>query len=66
MATHQVRVDYTKSLVEEPETGHNRWHPDIAPLVTCDPGDEVVLDTRDAFDGRWARTRPLRRSPGPT
>ena len=55
MATHQVRVDYTKSLVEEPETGHNRWHPDIAPVVTWTPST-----------ARWARTRPSRRSPGPT
>jgi formamidase len=52
MATHEVRVDSTRPLAEEPETGHNRWHPDIAPIVRCDPGDEVVLDTRDAFDGQ--------------
>jgi formamidase len=52
MATHEVGVDYAKSLAEEPETGHNRWHPDIAPVVVCDPGDEVVLGTRDAFDGQ--------------
>src|SRR4029453_13345079 len=52
MATHEVRVDYARSLGEQPETGHNRWHPDIAPVATCDPGDEVVLDTRDAFDGQ--------------
>src|SRR5918911_2738767 len=52
MATHEVRVDFSKTLAEEPETGHNRWHPDIAPVVTCDPGDEVILQTRDAFDGQ--------------
>jgi formamidase len=52
MATHEVRVDYAKTLAEEPETGHNRWHPDIPPLVRCDPGDEVVLQTRDALDGQ--------------
>ena len=52
MATHEVRVDYARSLPEQPDTGHNRWHPDIAPVVTCDPGDEVVLQTRDAFDGQ--------------
>ncbi len=51
MARHEVRVDYSKALGEEPGTGHNRWHPGIAPVVHCDPGDEVVLDTRDAFDG---------------
>ena len=52
MATHEVRVDYSKTLAEEPETGHNRWHPDIPPIVRCDPGDEVVLQTRDALDGQ--------------
>src|SRR5215216_6922558 len=52
MATHEVRVDYARTLGEEPGTGHNRWHPDIPPVVTCDPGDEVVLQTRDAFDGQ--------------
>ena len=52
MATHEVRVDYAKALAEEPETGHNRWHPDIPPVVRCDPGDEVVLQTRDALDGQ--------------
>src|SRR4030095_12836038 len=52
MARHEVRVDYARSLLEEPGTGHNRWHPDIPPVVTCDPGDEVVLQTRDAFDGQ--------------
>jgi formamidase len=52
MATHEVRVDYAKTLQEQPETGHNRWHPDIPPVVRCDPGDEVILQTRDAFDGQ--------------
>jgi formamidase len=52
MATHEVRVDFAKTLAEEPETGHNRWHPDIPPVVRCDPGDEVVLQTRDALDGQ--------------
>jgi hypothetical protein len=23
----------------------------LAPIVLCEPGDEVVLETRDAFDG---------------
>jgi formamidase len=52
MAVHEVRVDRSKTLIDEPETGHNRWHPDIAPIVECEPGDEVVLETRDAFDGQ--------------
>ncbi|HKA82837.1 MAG TPA: acetamidase/formamidase family protein [Acidimicrobiales bacterium] len=50
--TREIRIDRTKTLLEEPTTGHNRWHPDIPPVVRCDPGDEVILETRDAFDGQ--------------
>jgi formamidase len=52
MATHEIRIDRSKTLTEEPGTGHNRWHPDIPPVVRCEPGDEVVLETRDALDGQ--------------
>jgi formamidase len=52
MATHEVRIDPSTTLLQEPDTGHNRWHPDIPPVVRCEPGDEVVLETRDAFDGQ--------------
>ena len=45
-----ITIDRNKRLKEEPHTGHNRWHPDIAPLVEVDPGEEVVLETRDASD----------------
>ena len=27
MAVHEIRIDRAKTLLEEPETGHNRWHP---------------------------------------
>jgi len=53
MATHELRVDYSRVLADQPETGHNRWHPDIAPAVHCQLGDEVIMDTRDAFDGQF-------------
>jgi hypothetical protein len=52
VATHEIRIDRSKTLLEEPTTGHNRWHPDIPPVLRCEPGDEVVLETRDAFDGQ--------------
>jgi formamidase len=51
-ATHAVRIDPSKALGDEPGTGHNRWHPDIPPVVRCEPGEEVILETRDAFDGQ--------------
>jgi formamidase len=55
MAIHEIRVDRSKTLTEEPGTGHNRWHPDIPPVVCCEPGEEVVLETRDALDGQVSR-----------
>jgi formamidase len=52
MAIHELSVDFSVPLTGQPETGHNRWHPDIPPLVRCAAGDEVVMDTRDALDGQ--------------
>ncbi|MEP6527678.1 MAG: acetamidase/formamidase family protein [Nocardioidaceae bacterium] len=59
MAIHEIRIDWNKTLLEEPNTGHNRWHPDISPVVRCEPGDEVVLETRDAFDGQMGPAATL-------
>jgi formamidase len=41
---------------DEPlRTCHNRWHPDIPPAASADPGDTVVFETRDAFDNPFNR-----------
>ena len=48
-----IRIDRSKRLAEDPGTGHNRWHPDIPPVIRCDPGDEAILETRDASDGQF-------------
>ena len=45
-----IEIDRSKRLKEEPQTGHNRWHPDIPPIIEVAPGEEVVLETRDAAD----------------
>jgi len=45
-----IEIDRRKRLRQEPYTGHNRWHPDIPPIVEVAPGEEVVLETRDAAD----------------
>jgi formamidase len=50
--THRVRLDPRKPLAAEPETGHNRWHEAIPPILRVDPGETVVLETRDALDGQ--------------
>jgi formamidase len=56
---HEIRIDRTKTLGQDAATGHNRWHPDIPPVIWCDPGDEVILETRDAFDGQFPRAVSL-------
>ena len=49
-----VSIDRSRPLREEPKTGHNRWHPDIPPVVEVEEGEEVGLETRDAADGYLA------------
>src|SRR5437660_419959 len=49
---HSIRIDRAKRLGEEPGCCHNRFHPDIAPIVEIDEGEEVALETRDALDGQ--------------
>ena len=49
---HVIAIDPSKALAEQPDTGHNRWHEAIAPIVEVDAGDTVVYETRDAFDGQ--------------
>ena len=46
-----VTIDRRRPLRDEPKTGHNRWHPDVAPIVEVEPGEEIALETRDAVDG---------------
>lgn len=31
----------------------NRYHPDISPVATAEPGQTIVFGTRDAFDGAF-------------
>jgi len=52
LRSHEVRIDASKPLRAEPHTGHNRWHPEIPPILRVDPGDRVALETRDALDGQ--------------
>jgi formamidase len=49
---HVVSIDPSKTLDEEPGTGHNRWHESIEPVLEVELGDTVVYETRDAFDGQ--------------
>src|SRR5712671_1074179 len=49
---HAIRIDRSKPLAAEPGCGHNRYHPEIAPVVEVGEGEEVVMETRDALDGQ--------------
>ena len=55
-----VEIDRGKRLKDQPTTGHNRFHPDIPPVVTVEEGEEVSLATRDGIDGQLAPARPRR------
>jgi formamidase len=49
---HAIRIDRNKPLASEPRYGHNRFFPDIEPVLEVPPGQEVVMETRDALDGQ--------------
>jgi len=51
-----IRIDRSKPLAEEPHTGHNRYHPDIEPVLEVAEDEEVILETRDAIDGQLSGT----------
>jgi formamidase len=50
-----IEIDRTKSLLEEPGKGHNRFHPDIEPVIEVEQGEEVVIETRSAADNQLTR-----------
>src|SRR5215475_4391032 len=47
-----IEVDRSKRLIEQPKVGHNRWHPEIPPILEVSEGEEVMLETLDALDGQ--------------
>jgi formamidase len=47
-----IRIDRGRRLCDDPRCGHNRYHPDIVPVVEIDEGEEIALETRDALDGQ--------------
>ncbi len=49
---HAIHIDRAKPLAAEPHLGHNRFHPDIPPVVEIGEGEEIALETRDALDGQ--------------
>lgn len=52
MNRFEIRIHPTNPLVMDTGVGHNRWHPDVKPVVRCQSGDMVVMETRDGADGQ--------------
>src|SRR2546428_5018247 len=46
-------IDRGKRLKDQPTTGHNRFHPDVPPILSVDEGEEVVLASGDGVDGQF-------------
>ena len=46
-----VTIDRSRHLADEPDSGHNRLHPAIDPIIEVAAGEKVALETRDAGDG---------------
>ena len=46
-----IDIDLSKHTRDEPDKCHNRWHPAIPPALEVNPGEEVVIMTRNALDG---------------
>ncbi len=49
---HAIHVDRGKRLCDQPNCGHNRYHPDIPPVFEIGESEEIALETLDALDGQ--------------
>ena len=45
LGVERVRCEVGKPLAEQPDIGHNRWHPEIPSVVELAPGEEVILES---------------------
>ena len=51
MSLH-ISVARDESIVRHSENSHNRIWPDLEPIATIDPGEEIELELRDGMDGQ--------------
>jgi formamidase len=52
LSTAHIKLNRELPLAKQPEKGHNRWHPDIAPVARIAPGSVIEMETLDAVDGQ--------------
>src|SRR5205809_6992817 len=55
-AAETFRIRLTGARCADDPACLNRFHPAIPPLITVKPGDTVIMETRDAFDGQITKT----------
>ncbi len=46
------KVDLSKPMAEQEVPGHNRWHPDIPPVASVNPGATFRIECKDWTDGQ--------------
>lgn len=46
------KVDLSKPWSQQQVLGHNRWHPDIPPVATVNPGTTFRMECKDWTDGQ--------------
>jgi formamidase len=46
----RIEIDRSLRLDRGAANGHNRWHPQLAPVAAVDPGEEVTFEIRDSRD----------------
>lgn len=56
MAKALISVDVNKAPAEQPVPLHNRWHPDIPPVVAVNPGDIFKVECIDWTGGQIHNT----------
>lgn len=47
-----ITMDRSIELSEQPDKGHNRWHPGIPPVLEVAAGEAIFLETKDGWDGQ--------------
>ncbi|NJM92435.1 MAG: acetamidase/formamidase family protein [Rhodospirillaceae bacterium] len=52
MAKTVISVDIKKAPKDQEQPQHNRWHPDIPPVVTVKPGDDFIVEALDWTGGQ--------------
>ncbi|HKO26255.1 MAG TPA: acetamidase/formamidase family protein, partial [Solirubrobacteraceae bacterium] len=50
--TLRISVARDQSVVRHPENSHNRIWPELEPIASIDPGQQIELELRDGMDGQ--------------